>query len=274
MKLIVPVSGRILLRQLRDGFMIAGALRFGLDFVPVETSLYPACLVEGQLRIGSQSIDGPLGGHDRYGSACNWLGQPIWRRTTDARQFTVRFVEAFPDANQWTVVAVGCGRIDVPTDTAGHAWMDIADGAATLIEAPMDARGEAMGGVLASPVWPARNRELYTTPNLPSWQRPCFVRHHELLARVGRGEITGTQARAEIAGDDEMFNLHAGSIDTDFCRFLAAQPQASTVEDFGPRSAEQIRIVEERSRTIVRELVAARRAEEIRELAAAVGVAA
>lgn len=268
MSLIKPLSGRLLVRQLRDGAAIIGVLRFGPDFVPVETALYPACWVEGNVRIGGQAVHGPVEGEERYASACSWLTQPMWSRTTDPRQFTVRFVQAFPAANQWTVVALSPGALGFDGDDAGHAWFDIDAGTATPIAPPAPARGEALGGLLGKPVWPL-NGELYTTPKLPSWQRPYFVRHHALLVRVGLGEMTIEEAKAAIRQDPELFNLVAGMIDLEYCRFLAAQPNASTVATFGPITAHDYARREALADVIVRGIMANKRMADMRNLAAA-----
>lgn len=268
MTLIKPLSGRLLVRQLRDGAAIIGVLRFGPDFVPVETALYPACWVDGQIRIGDQVVQGPVEGEERYASACSWLQQPMWCRSTDPSQFTVRFVQSFPAANQWTVVALAPGDLGLTCDDSGHAWADIVAGTTWPIAPPAPARGEALGGLLGEPVWPLEG-QLYTTPKLPSWQRPYFVRHHDLLARVGRDEMTIEEAKAVIRQDPELFNLVAGSIDMDYCRFLAAHPHAATLETFGPITAGAHAQSEACADLIVRGIMAETRIAELRGLAAA-----
>jgi len=255
MQLIHPIAGRLLVRQLCGGAVILGVLQFGEDFVPTESALYPACWVDGHVAIGSQALDKPSEHHEVHlGSACTWVTQQVWRAATVPGQFTIRFVEAFPGANQWTAVAVSSQPLPIESDSAGHAWFDVTGGVTTAIAPPIDARGEAVGGLLSLPLWPAPDGSLATTAKLPSWQRPLFVRQHHVLASVGRGDLTVDQAREQLCADPLLRDLCGAHLDIDFARFLAQHPEPPTVERFGPRSQADYDTAEALTRSIVRQM--------------------
>ena len=265
---IAPLQGRFLVRRLGDGHTIlAGTLRLPVAMAIQEGALYIAQWSEAGLSLLPTPAMDALEEEHRALDLNGWLRAPLWPRTRDPRVFGIRFVEAFPGANQWSFAAV-TGDINVATDAAGHAWLDVAEGACTPIKAPVDARGESIAGLLnGHAVWPGPDGAMWTSSTLPSWQRPIYARYHRLLVDVGRGVRSIEDVRACVRRDADLATLCSGSIDPDFCDYLAALGEEGMTSGADPVPAECLRSRQESARAACEALVVGARARELNGLA-------
>ena len=273
MQMITPIAGRFVARPVSAGHVVlAGVLRWPTAFVPREGALYIAQWTDEGLQLHPTPALAELDREFRSHDLASLLTAPVWPRTRDARVFGMRFVSAFPELNQWTFAAV-TGALDVAADDTAHAWYDVDGARCVPIAAPVDARGEAIRGLLQGrAIWPGPDGMRWTVPTMPAWHRPVYARYHRVLAQVGRGTCTPADAHAAVRRDPEMFELCAGRIDEDFCRYLAQLDESEIDASGAPVREDALRTREQSLDVLVRSLVVAQRTGELAGLPQAAGL--
>lgn len=233
----IPTGGQLCFRRLPEGEALVGILAFGNDFTPEEDRTY--LLVEHALGFGVVPLDGEtatLGGDEGYLGVGDMMQAPIWPKTTDPAARTVRFLQAFPEQNRWTVFGVSC---HAAKDGPDHRWVKVShQGQAQEIEPPFNANGSAMGQLLTMhAVWPDDTGVPHTLPQMPARYREHYHRYHQLLAASTRDEALDACLEKTIAQDPQLRHMWIGRMDRDYCRYLAALEDRGLLTVDAPQTA-------------------------------------
>lgn len=256
-----PIAGRLAIRQLREGAAVVGLVYLPADVEIVEGAAYLASFRDGQLRIFRRAVDQGLPEECGDMGVCgvsDMLRAPIWYATPNELFTTARFIEAFPDANAWLLVsASNKPLLPEAGDDTGHAWFDFgAAGELCPITAPFDARGAAMGQLVSQhPVWPGPDGQAYVLAQNDSRWRPHFLRHAQLLARLGRGEIDRDAYIATVRADAWFPRIAYGAPDPEYARYLAALEAAGGLRECRPSNAAEYAEDDRRVRRIVADML-------------------
>lgn len=249
-----PTSGRLCFRSLSGGEALVGVLAFGNDFTPKEDCIY--LMIEHPLGLGVAELPSsnqPEQVEDYLGVS-DMMQSPIWPKTRDASVRTVRFLEAFPEQNRWTVYGVSCHK---PTHDADHRWVDVThQGQVQDIEPPFNANGSAMGQLLTMhAVWPDAQGVLHTLPQMPVRYRQHYHRYHQLLAASTRDEALDASLEKTIARDPDLRHIWIGRMDRDYCRYLAALEDRGLLKVDAPQTAQDYEQRSQLSTQILREML-------------------
>lgn len=236
---VAPEGGRLCRRALRQGSVIVGLMHLPLEFVPVESASYALQESGGTLRLDTTAVSGPLDEQMQSLGVGDLIGQRIWNKTVSPEVMTVRFVQAMPQTNLWTVY--GASHHQLPEDYPAHAWFDIQDnGALTAIEEPVEAFGTGIGQLLTSrAVWPDRHGVMHTLSQTHTPWRAHYLAYHELLATAARDPDVANNLQATIAENRHFRQLSIGRVDPRYCEFL------SKLQDRGHMVMDSVRTAEE-----------------------------
>jgi hypothetical protein len=220
-----PISGRIMARELANGKeAIVGVLHLPADFTPKEGALYLAMYgAEGTFHVIPSVIDADLPEEYQGMGISAALEGSCWRKTNKPGTLTVRFVEAFPDSNGWSIYGAGNQQL-LPADRfhRGHAFMELSHGTLHQLSAVDDANGHAMEQLLSQlPIWPDANGAPHTVPAMEARWRQAYYDMAVLRARFGAGELTEEQLREAMKADPKIAQISDHRIDREFCRYLA-----------------------------------------------------
>lgn len=234
-----PPSGRLCYRSLPDGDVVVGILRMPPEFVPLEGVMYILMTTPAGLAIIPKALDGGIGKHMESLGAGDLLREPIWAKTLSSEARPVRFLQAFPEENAWTVF--GPSHHVPPLGTPSHRWVDIHDGVATPIDPPIDATGFALSQILTmAPVWPNATGVLHTLPQLPVAWREHYHRYSKLLAASARDPALSEALEETVAADPYFCQFTLGSIDRGYCLYLARLEDRGLLDVDRPRSAAEV----------------------------------
>ena len=235
-----PVSGRLCLRTTTEGAIACGVLYLPGELQVIEGAAYSMLIAGGRILLSPSRLDdGALVDAGNVTLQCMARTQE-WFKAARPGGFTARFVHAFPDQNGWAFVALSDSPEGAPhtaSDT-GDRWFDIAYGRVAAIAAPSSTCGMQPGQVVANlTVWPGPDGALHRLSQVASSWRPDFLRHSQLLARVGSGELSPAQARQAISADPRLRVIGAGSLDLIYCRYLAELSRLAPLPMDAPRSS-------------------------------------
>ncbi len=237
-----PIRGRYISRLLRGGTILAGVVHFEPDVRIREGAARLLVLRDDVFALGAHDLDdGVPEGAGYEGAGLGQLAScAVWQRQGGIGMFTVRFVSAFPESNGWSFVAVSPFPFETrQMDAAGHAWWDAHGGEVVPCVAPIDARGKAIGQLLTDhPIWPDAGGAPHSVPQLETRWREPMLEVQRLCSRVGRGELSPADCSALLRERPELKACAPGSIDLDYCRFLATVERDYGLELIASRTAE------------------------------------
>lgn len=250
---VAPQGGRLCRRALKEGSALVGVLHLPREFTPVEGAAYVLVESDQGLRLDTTPVSPGLAAELQSYGVGDLLCQPIWNKTTSPRALVVRFIEAFPKDNAWTVY--GASTHTMPESAPAHAWFDIqSDGDLKDIPAPFAAAGSGIGQLLTShPVWPDRQGALYTLPQIQSTWRPHFLDYHRLLVSAARDPEVESNLEATVRQNPVFREISIGRIERDFCAFLASLDDRGMVVLDAPHSAAEYAHRNEVSREVMRQ---------------------
>jgi hypothetical protein len=241
---VQPVSGRLLARQLPEATeVLVGVVHLPADFVPKEGALYLAIYAEGRFYVTPSTIDDGLPDEIQGFGMENALRANCWRKTNAVGTLTVRFMEAFPEQNGWTLYGASNQPIFPPSRyERGHAFFELDNGALNLLPAEENVHGHTMSQLLDSrAIWPDANGVMHSVPTHESAWRPVYHEYAVLRARVGAGEITREELHAAVAANERLSKIREyGNPDMAFYDFLAARHAAGDLQPERPMRAEEI----------------------------------
>ena len=232
-----PTGGRMCTRALADGQALVGVLGLPADFVPEEGRAYLLLQHPSQISIAKTPVDeGIPNDHQSCMSVGDLMCAPIWPKTTHASAKVVRFFQAFPEQNRWTVF--GVSNHSEP-DAPNHRWVDIGQrGQVSEIAEPFNACGAAIGQLLSMhPVWPDAEGALHSLPQLASTWRKHYHRYHQILAEAARDEGMSARLEKTLAADPYLRDLSMGRIDRQYCQFLALLEDRGLLKMDAPKTA-------------------------------------
>lgn len=244
---LVPVEkGRLCVRNVGRGeYAIVGCLTFPPTFRPTECAQYLALDTGEGLSVSAHRIDSaPLDQELDGAGVAHLLQAPIWRETALVGAFTFRLYEAFPDDNIWTLFGVSRqAPLRAVSPASAHSWFDMEPGRIRAFEAPW--AGQEVGEGIASlldrlPVWPGPHDEHYTLPAMESSYRHHFARYADLMAQLGAGEIDHEGLIEAVRADPHIFHIRHGSIQEDYCRYLAVLRALGGIEATRPYTQREI----------------------------------
>jgi hypothetical protein len=236
-------SGRLLIRALPHGqIAVVGTLHLPPTVTVTEGVAYLLLLTGDRAALPASPLDAGLPDELAGQGIDASLRAPIWHATAVPGALSVRFISAFPGANGWTVY--GAANLPIPAtspDASGHAWLDIADGVAKTIPAPVDAYGETPAQMLTShPVWPSPDGRLYTLSQHDRVWREHYHRMSQLMARCGAGDIDQTDLHSQLNADPFLSRIRAwGYNQPSYLHYLAILDAAGGLVRDDPRAAEQ-----------------------------------
>lgn len=270
----IPSSGRLLARQLGAGQeILLGVLHFAPHFVPREGALYLMTTALGQVRVllGMLDADMPL---EAQGGVTGTLKSACWRGTTCPGALTVRFIEAFPESNGWTVYGP-CEHALFPPQSyeGGHAFLSVQDGTLSSLPLPEGLSGAAAGQILNDmPLWPDANGTLHAVPSTEARWRSVYFDWSMLQARLGAGEISEEELREEYRKNPQFQNVASPRPDIEYCRYLTALRDAGGIISACPLTAEALAARAGLALQIVSGLYVERKRVELTDLAIALGI--
>jgi hypothetical protein len=249
---VKPLSGRLLARQIPEGKeALVGVVHLPGEFVPNEGALYLAIYAGGRIYVTPSMIDPGPEEHIRSGGLENLLRANIWRKTNAVGTLTVRFMEAFPETNGWTIYGASNQPIFQPSlYERGHAFLEVSAGTLQTLPAPENLHGSTMSQILDSrALWPDAQGTLYALPSHePKW-RAAFHEYSVLRARVGAGELTKAELDKLVAADPDISAVKEFSNrpDMEFYHYLAALHAAGELKPMRRMTAEELTSREETS---------------------------
>lgn len=236
---IRPQGGRLCRRATTSGSALVGIFHLPRQFVPLEGASYALEITNSGLQLDPTALSGPLEESLQSFGVGDLLARPIWNRSQDPSVQAVRFIEAFPQDNAWTVY--GPSHHQLGDDAPVHAWFDIDTyGAPTAIPPPFDAAGSGIGQLLSShPVWPDRQGVLHTLPQIQSSWRPHFLAYHQLLADSVLDADLNDNLEHAIAQSPIFRELSIGRVDRMYCQYLATLKANGLLTIDAPQTAHQ-----------------------------------
>lgn len=248
---VSPIGGRLCQRKVSGGHLWVGALHLPDDFVPEEGVAYAMTRQGDELLISPEKLSGPLDGmRSSYGIG-DLLTSPIWHKTVDPDTLSARFMSGLPEDNIWVVYGPSTHQLD--PDVPSHVWADVSPtGRVRAIEPPFDAAGMAVGQILNNKaVWPGKQGQMYTFPSISSATRERYATLHSLLAQVGREPGRREEVQQAIRANPHLEWLGVGSIDQDYCKFLAALDDLGHMELDRPRTQAEHEIHQDAARRAI-----------------------
>lgn len=252
-----PAAGRLCIRINDGGSMVIGLMHLPAAMEIIEGAAYVLQMLDGAVSLGGRLDEGlPVELVDA--GVTHLMTSPVWRDSTDPSVLIVRFFEAFPETNSWTMFGATRHRLPVELDGSGHGWLDVASGGITAISAPVDARGRAIGQLLSScAIWPHLDGKRYSLPQLAIPTRHRYLQRSHLIARLGAGEITREEYEAALRASPELLALQGPSVDAQYARFLHLLHMECLLGLDAPRTAGDIESRELHMDHIIRNKVAA-----------------
>lgn len=253
-EIVMPNGGRICQRAVAGGHLWIGALHLPDDFTPTEGVAYLAVQREGRLLLLRREVSEPLSPQHQVENIGGLLQAPIWNKTMDSDALCVRFIEAFPGENVWGVY--GASHYAPPEGSPSHLWADISPrGEIKPIEAPFDAQGYAVGQMLSTqPVWPRRNGDLYTIPQIQSGYRQDQYDYHQLLLKAARDPEVMEELPSFVRQNPKFWSMST-SVDPLFTQYLDHLDREGMVQIDAPHSAAEVARKEAMSAAIMKALM-------------------
>lgn len=237
---VAPQGGRVCRRATTGGSALVGILHLPQQFIPLEGASYALEFTPSGLRLDPTALSGPLDERMQSFGIGDLLARPIWNRSQDPNVQAVRFIEAFPQDNAWTVY--GPSHHQLGADAPVHAWFDIDTcGTPTSIAPPFEAAGSGIGQMLSShPAWPDRQGVLYTLPQIQSSWRPNFLAYHQFLADSVSDPDLNAKLEQVIAQSPIFRELNMGRVDRAYCQYLATLKANGLLTIDAPQTAQQL----------------------------------
>jgi hypothetical protein len=267
---VTPTSGRLMARELPNNQQVlVGVLHFPAAFQPKEGALYMALYsAEGKFNVIPSVIESDYP-QECGGSMEGVLRSDCWRKTNMPGTLTVRFVEAFPESNGWTLYGPSNQMLFPPSSYhRGHAFMEVTNGLVQPLP-PVD----GVHGISASQllnrhvIWPDANGVLHEMPTNEARWRQAFYDHSVLQARLGAGEITQDEFNKAVLADPKVFQLRSFSRDERYLQYLVELRAAGGIQLQRPLTVPERDARDEMASAILRNMVAKQRTSEIEGLA-------
>lgn len=246
-------SGRLCVRQVAEGYMTVGVLRFPPGFRPEVGTGYPLVTTEGRVEALPYALS-PLPPIELSGGIAGWAHLSDWRETPEC--IMARFIDAAPVG--WTTLSVSRRNpfpelwADEDFSLNPHHWVDIEDGQAKRIPPPVPSdrlRGTALVAILREfPVWPdVSGNQFWSLPVLTLEARHAY----DLTAALRDLESAGKIAAEDVKSFNRLplmarvMPMHV-SADRDYSEFLALSRSygVSSVRD-GLSTASETRRIDE-----------------------------
>lgn len=219
--LVIPEGGRLCRRALREGSALVGILHLPEGWSPEEGVCYALSLDSTGVAVDPTAVSPAFNPSRECMGVGNLLERPIWNKTTDPRVLPVRFIQAFPEDNAWTVY--GASHHPLPENHPTHAWMEVLPrGKLKALPAPFDAAGSGIGQMLSShPVWPNRRGDLFTLPQTQTPWRAHFLNYHRLLVQAACDPEVSRTLETTISKSPIFREINIGRVEREFCSYLA-----------------------------------------------------
>jgi hypothetical protein len=240
----LAVDGRLVVRNLpASASAMVGILEFPPEFVPEEDALYVASLRDGRFCIMDTRVDNGVVPECSGMGINNILRESCWRGVAEDDMLTVRFIEAFPQSNRWTVFGASNKHLmtNAVADQVGQVWLSVCDRKLKQIEPVVSEFGMTLGQMLSSkPVWPDSKGVMHTLPVIESRWRQAYLEYSTLQARYGAKEISKQQLVDAVRADPALFAIRSLSVEDEFCRYLARLRDAGGLTLNRPFSADEV----------------------------------
>ena len=254
---ISPQGGRLLRRSVSGGAAWAGILHLPSEFVPEEGRAYGCLMAPSGILLDPDPVTPALPKHMESHGAGDLLTSNIWPRPAVPKALSVRFIQAFPEVNSWTVVAPS--PYPVNPGQPDHAWFDVSkDGQVCPIDPPFNAAGEGFGNLLARhAVWPDRQGVLHTLPQLMSATRAPYFNYHKLLVQAARDPEVMADLAVRIRKNPAFQNFAFSPPEPMFCDFLSRMEERGLLDMDRPYTAVEYQCRQDVIREVFRESKAA-----------------
>ena len=253
---VAPISGRLCKRKLDAGQALVGVLTLDKMFTPVPGVAYLMFEYDGGIGLATEPLDKGLDKYHQHSGIASLMIDKIWHRTTHPAGIVVRFLEAFPDENIWTVYGVSSHK--APNDQPTHAWLEVKGDKTNKIPPPYDARGDSIDQMLNShAIWPGPSGKLYSLPTITPLLRQTLFDYHKLLAMAARDERVNDTLEAIIRSDPRFCELNASEVNREFCEYIRQKDDAGLLAIDKPHTEEELQAHHEFTNSVVRELMSA-----------------
>lgn len=229
-------------RALDQNHAMVGLAAFGPEFSPEEGAAYLLDMRDGQPMLyltpvrGAEDVLDP----DYAMGAGDMLQAPIWPGTTHPDIRVVRFLQAFPEQNRWTMLSASNHPLTPPG--VSHVWQRTdAHGRLERVEPPFEANGLAISQILTNhPVWPDANGVGHTLPALMSSDRAAFLRYQEHVAEAAGQPAALKALRTTFRSDPTLFRVQSGEIDPRYADYLRLLKEHDLLDLNRPYTAEDL----------------------------------
>jgi hypothetical protein len=225
-------QGQLFQRKLGEQSLIAGLVFFDV-FNPKEPNSYLSIFNNNCAFICDEIVSDIIPEGYNYSTVQYLLKDKIWNRVNEDQTGIVRFIPVFPEQNGYIMYgACSHSFFDLQED---EGWASINNGIYKEIPSKMKTVGEALSGILRSPIWPDLNDEIFALFDGTTKSNKTTHEINNLKVKVHRNEISESEYKTIIKESHE-YNNYGFSIDTDYFEFLSNLEEAGLLIEAKPMS--------------------------------------